>query len=178
MYITAQELEDFIGKYPEDSKQPQQYAKAAEEMIAEYLGYNPELKEYTTFRYGDNGELFELEAFPLVELLKVKANGMDLDTQDFRIRSKNYLERNFGKGSFYKDHLYEVVYMAGYETVPAKIKTVALQLASLMWESAGGNLAVSSTAFADTGSRQFNNFTADRFLKELEPYKKAAGGNF
>lgn len=178
MYITAEELENFIGKFPEDETLSKQYAQAAEEMIAEYLGYNPEQKEYTTISYGDDGSLFELEAFPLVELKRIKANDMDLDVKNFRIRSKNYLESNFGRGVFYSDHLYEVVYTAGYETVPAKIKTVALQLASLMWESAGGNLAVSSTAFADTGSRQFNNFTADRFLKELETYKKADGGNF
>lgn len=105
---------------------------------------------------------------------------MDFDVSKFRIRSKNYLESNFGKGVFYEDCLYEIVYTAGYlpEEIPAKIRTVALQLASLMWESAGGNLAVSSTSFADTGSRQFNNFTADRFLKEIEPFKKGKGGNF
>lgn len=42
MYITAEDVEDFIGKYPEDSKLPEQYAKAAQEMVAEFLGYNPE----------------------------------------------------------------------------------------------------------------------------------------
>ncbi len=180
MYITAEDVEDFIGKYPEDSKLPEQYAKAAEEMVAEFLGYNPEQKEYTTIRYGDDGSLFELEAFPLVELKSVKINDMDFDVSKFRIRSKNYLESNFGRGVFYEDCLYEIVYTAGYlpEEIPAKIRTVALQLASLMWESAGGNLAVSSTSFAETGSRQFNNFTADRFLKEIEPFKKGKGGNF
>ena len=61
---------------------------------------------------------------------------------------------------------------AGYQAVPEIIKTTALQLASLLWESAGGNLAVSSTTFADTGSRVFNNFTADRFLKQIAQYKR------
>lgn len=180
MYITAQDVENFIGKYPEDESLAEQYAKAAEEMVAEYLGYSPELKEYTEKRYGDGGSLFALSAFPLGELKKVSADGTELDISRLRIRSKNYLECDFGKGKFSGDRLYEITYTAGYanDEVPAKIRTVALQLASLMWESAGGNLAVSSTSFADTGSRQFNNFTADRFLKELEPFRLGNGGNF
>ena len=47
-----------------------------------------------------------------------------------------------------------------------------------MWESEGGNLAVSSTTYSDNGSRVFNNFRADRFLEELETYKKGSGENF
>lgn len=178
MYITAKDLEDFIGKYPDDETLPAQYAQAAEEMVSSYLGYSPEQKEYTTVRYGDNGNLFELDAFPLVEIKSFKVNGAEADSESLRVRSKNYLESGYGRGVFSHDNLYEITYTAGHEEVPQKIRTVALQIASLMWESAGGNLAVSSTTFADTGSRQFNNFTADRFLKELEPYRKGKGGDF
>ena len=178
MYITAENLEDFIGKYPDDSALPAQYAAGAEEMVESYLGYSPEKKEYTTSRYGDGGYLFELEAFPLVEIKSYRVNGAEADSSVLRIRSKNYLENGYGREAFAHDSLYEMTYTSGYEEVPQKIRTVALQIASLMWESAGGNIAVSSTTFADTGSRQFNNFTADRFLKELEPYRKGKGGDF
>lgn len=57
-------------------------------------------------------------------------------------------------------------------TVPPIIRLTTLQIASLFWESAGGNLAVSSTSFADTGSRVFNNFKADRFLEQITAYKR------
>lgn len=63
-------------------------------------------------------------------------------------------------------------YTTTVSTVPEIIKITALQIASLFWESAGGNLAVSSTSFADTGSRVFNNFKADRFLEQLENYRR------
>lgn len=63
-------------------------------------------------------------------------------------------------------------YILKKSTVPQIIKTTALQIASLFWESAGGNLAVSSTSFADTGSRVFNNFKADRFTEQIEKYKR------
>lgn len=63
-------------------------------------------------------------------------------------------------------------YITLKSTVPEIIKTTALQIASLFWESAGGNLAVSSTSFADSGSRVFNNFKADRFLEQIAAYQR------
>lgn len=63
-------------------------------------------------------------------------------------------------------------YTVTKSTVPELIKNTALQIASLFWESAGGNLAVSSTSFADTGSRVFNNFKADRFLEQIAAYQR------
>ena len=177
-YITKEELEDYVKKYPEDETLLEQYINAAEEMVENYLGYSPEQKEYKTVSYGDNGSFFCLEAFPLIELKEVKVNEKPVDTGLFRIKSRNYLEFNFGKGIFYSESLYSISYSAGFEKIPGKIKTVALQLASLMWESEGGNLAVSSTTYSDNGSRVFNNFRADRFLEELEAYKKGSGENF
>lgn len=177
-YVTKEELENFVKKYPDDETLVEQYALAAEEMIEKYLGYSPELKEYSTTRYGDNGRLFELEAYPLVTLEKVLVNNNEIDVSMFRIKGKNYVEYNYGKGVYSADSLYSFIYTAGYETVPQKIKTTALQIASLMWESEGGNIAVSSTSFADNGSRVFNNFTADRFLKEIDEYKIGMNGGF
>lgn len=216
-----------MAKYPEDDTLVAQYAASAEEMIENYLGYSPEKKDYQTRRYGDDGFLFELEAIPLAELTYADVNGNALDVSDFRIKSRNYLEFNFGKNRFCKDSLYTFRYTAGYEVktlgeqiaeeeengapdksgnpeesaeaeegiseekkeeqsldsitvnkVPAKIRTAALQIASLIWESSGGNIAVSSTSYADSGSRTFNNYSAERILKDLEPYRLAKGGDF
>lgn len=170
-YITKDLLEQFVNKYPEDETLVEHYAKAAEEEIENYLGYSPEKKEYTTLRYGDGGTLFELDAKPLIELESISENGKELSVSQFRIKSGNYLEYSYGKNIFSKISLYSLTYIAGYEEVPQKIITVGLQIASLMWESEGGNIAVSSTSFADNGSRVFNNFKAERFLSELAPYR-------
>lgn len=198
MYITAEELEEYVKKYPEDESLVKQYTQAAEEMIEKYLGYSPELKLYETTRYGDNGKLFELDSFPLRELQCVSVNGNEIDSSLFRMKSKNYIEYNYGKGVFSSDSLYSFKYTAGWEVktteentepekkrlvfekneVPAKIRTVALQIASLMWESEGGNIAVSSTSYADNGSRVFNNFKADRFLDEIKEFRLGLEGGF
>ena len=66
---------------------------------------------------------------------------------------------------------YCVTYRAGYEEIPALIETTALQIASLLWESAGGNLAVTSTSFGDMGGRTFQSFKPDRFLEQIKDYK-------
>lgn len=171
-YITQEELEDFMGKFPDEGDtQPQNYCESAMETIRDFLGYDPEEKEYTTKIKGDNGELAPLEAFPISEISSFTVDGVEHNISELEIYDKNYI--NFVDGSlFLKCHKYEITYKAGFENVPKLIKTTALQIASLFWESAGGNLAVSSTSFADTGSRVFNNFKSDRFLEQIEKYKR------
>lgn len=171
-YITQAELESFIGKIIDnDDFKPQQYCDSAMEMIRNYLDYDPELKEYTTVIRGDGGQIGVLEAFPIVEITALEVNGAAADPQVFEVLRKNYIifsdDSVFAAGNKYK-----VFYKAGFETVPSLIKTTALQIASLFWESASGNLAVSSTSYADTGSRVFNNFKADRFLEQIKEYKR------
>lgn len=72
--------------------------------------------------------------------------------------------------------MYKIAYSAGFAHVPDRIVNVALQVASLIWESEGGNIAVSSTSFGDNGGRVFNNFKADRFLSDLDGYRLGRGG--
>lgn len=170
-YITKEELEKYINKYPDDETLAQVYVDASIEAINRYLGYNVGVQDYETIAFGDNGTLFELEAYPLQELKSVKENETNLETSLFRIKSKNYLEYNYGRGIFSKDNLYTITYSAGFKEVPKEIKNVALRIASVLWESEGGNLAVSSTSFADNGSRVFNNFKIERFLEEISSYR-------
>lgn len=170
-YITKEELEKYINKYPDDETLAQVYVDASIEAINRYLGYNVEVQDYETIAFGDNGTLFELEAYPLQELKSVKENETNLETSLFRMKSKNYLEYNYGRDIFSKDNLYTITYSAGFKGVPKEIKNVALRIASVLWESEGGNLAVSSTSFADNGSRVFNNFKIERFLEEISSYR-------
>lgn len=171
-YITQAELESFIGKFidNEDFK-PQQYCDSAMEMIQNYLEYDPELHEYTTVIRGDGGQIGVLEAFPIVEITGLEVNGVAADHNNLEGLRKNYIVFS-DDSKFQVGNKYRVTYIAGFEEIPAIIKTTALQIATLFWESAGGNLAVSSTSFADTGSRVFNNFKADRFLEQIKEYKR------
>lgn len=174
MLITQSELEDFIGKFPEEGDtKPEKYCKSAQEMIAKYLQYDPEEKEYATKVRGDDGVYAVLEAFPITEIISFKVDGEEQPITLVEIANKNLI-RFEDDSKFLAGHKYEITYKAGYkeQEMPEIIKTTALQIGTLLWESAGGNLAVSSTSFADTGSRVFNNFTADRFLQQIISYKR------
>lgn len=170
-YITAEALEKFVNRYPEDATLVTQHALAAEKIIRQYLGYNPELAEYTTKCYGDDGYLFELEAFPLVELKTAEVNGNALDTSLFRAKGRNYIEYGYGKSPFAADSLYSFTYTAGWEEVPADIVDCGLRIASLLWESEQGNIAVTSVSYGDAGGRSFQNLNPDRILKDIESYR-------
>lgn len=172
-YITAQELADYAGKHPkENDGKPQKYADAAMDTVNRYLGYNPEEALYTTTRFGDEGTLFSVEAYPVTQIHTVTVNGTADNVQNYVISdSKKYIARQ-RDARFRCCDMYQIAYKAGFEEVPEIIKMTALQIGSLLWESASGNLAVSSTSYADTGSRVFNNFTPDRYLKQIEDYKK------
>ena len=159
-FITKDDLIAFMHKVPDaEDSQPESYCKSAMETVADYLCYNPELQEYTQTVKGDGGALAALVAMPVNSITALTIDGVESDPSSLEVEDMNYIcfkdNSVFAKGS-----RYEITFTAGWETVPEIIKTTALQIASLYWESAGGNLAVSSTSFAETGSRVFNNFTS------------------
>lgn len=171
-FITGAMLEDFMGKHAEDGDtKPAMYCNAAMETVREYLGYDPEKQEYTQTVKGDNGRLAALCAMPVCAVTAFSADGVEHDAAEIEVEKENYI-RFADDSVFLKGSRYEITFTAGYDPVPEIIKTAALQIASLLWESAGGNLAVSSTSFADTGSRVFSNFTPDRFLKQMAQFKR------
>jgi hypothetical protein len=171
-YITGEMLCKFIKKHVEASDtSPSSYCSSAMEIVKEYLGYDPELQTYTQTVKGDGGALAALQAMPVTEITALTIDGVEADPAQLEWETDNYV--CFADNSvFEKGSRYIITFKAGFSVVPEVIKTTALQIASLIWESGGGNLAVSSTSFADTGSRVFNNFTADRFLKQIAQYRR------
>lgn len=171
-FITSAKLQEYAKKTVETGDTlVQDYCTAAMEQVRNYLGYDPELQTYTQEIKGDGGKLAALCAWPVGAISSFSIDGEIHSPTELEIESENYI--CFKDGSrFHKGSRYLLTFTAGYQTVPKDIVTTALQIASLLWESAGGNLAVSSTTFADTGSRVFNNFTADRFLKQIAQYKR------
>ena len=171
-FITSAMLQAFMDKTCEQNDtKPAGYCNAAMEQVRDYLGYDPEQQTYTQEVKGDDGKLVALCAWPVSTITAFSIDGEIHSPTEVEVESENYICFKDGS-SFKKGSRYLFTFTAGYQTVPEIIKTTALQLASLLWESAGGNLAVSSTTFADTGSRVFNNFQADRFLKQIARYKR------
>ena len=170
-YITPENLKKFSNKIPSDETLLQSYCDSAEQIIEKYLGYSPELKTYETSERGIGSRYFALEAKPVTAVSAVSADGTAIDlTQIKIIKGLNYIAFD-DESEFLRGVKYSVSYTAGYETVPSQIVTVGLQIASLLWESAGGNLAVTSTSYGDMGGRTFQSFKPDRFLDQIAEYK-------
>lgn len=176
-YITRNDLITFTKKYIDDTDTDllalmDSYCNSAMEAVKKYLGYDPEKKEYVSIISGDNGTMLALEAQPIVQIKEFSIDSVSQETSKLRVvtADQNYVRMTDNK-FFCKDVEYKVKYDAGFVSVPQLIKLTALQIASLFMESSGGNLAVSSTSFADAGTRVFNNFTMDRFLKQIEEYR-------
>ena len=172
-YITPEMLYEFAGKFPdEEATMPARYIQAAEETVAKYLRYRPEREQRTVAVWGDGTATLVLPA-PVAGISAVTINGAAQEPDGWEWR-QNYLSRRLSSGLleiFSTDQKVEVTFEAGYDPVPLKIVTCALQIATLYWESAGGNLAVSSTSYADQGTRVFNNFHEDRFLEQINEWR-------
>ena len=174
-YLTAEALAEYMNKVPEDGDtKPQEYADGATAIVNNYLGYDPESAERTETVKGSGYHQIRLNARHITEIVSVSCEGEDIPAERFCAsadsKDSNYIE--FVDGSvFAAGHRYTVTYKAGWKSVPQDIVEVAKQVGSLLWESANGNLAVNSTSFADTGTRVFNNYTPDRFLKNIDAYR-------
>ena len=172
-YITTEMLAEFSGKfYEEGSSMPQLYVDAAMETVARYLRYNPEASVQTAVIHGDGTTGLSLPS-PIIEISSVSLNETPQDLEGWEYK-KNYVSYRLPSGdlrTFNTSDTVEIRYKGGFDTVPLKIVTTALQLASLYQESSGGNLAVSSTSFADQGTRVFNNFHEDRFLDQINEWR-------
>ena len=172
-YITAELLCEYTGKYPEENaSMPQIYTDSAMETVNKYLRYNPEQSEYQVSVYGDGTNQLVLPA-PIESIESISVNGEAIDLEGFYWK-KNYLFHRLRNGLteiFSTAQKFDITFTGGFNPVPSKIVTAALQVASLYWESAGGNLAVSSTSYVDLGSRTYNNFQESRFLDQINEWR-------
>lgn len=176
-FISCNDLMNFVGKFPDTEEEgtfnPQEYCDAAMESIKDYIGYDPELQTYTEVIKGDGGKLLGLPVKHIINITGFSINGVECSPEEIEITEKDGQYVNFVNGNnFEKGARYSVTFSAGYSTVPSIIRTTALQIGSVIWESAGGNIAVNSTSFADTGSRVFTNYKIDRFLEQISQFKR------
>lgn len=172
-YVTVEMLCEYTGKYPDDDAAlPQVYLDSAVETVSRYLRYNPEAASYTVSVWGDGTDQLVLPA-PVESIESVIIGGESVALEQCTFK-KNYLARRLSNGLrqiFSTDQKIDITFTGGFTAVPNKIVTTTLQVAALYWESAGGNLAVSSTSYVDLGSRTYNNFQESRFLDQLNEWR-------
>lgn len=167
---TIKELQDFTGVFENsESSQSELFLGSASDIIINYLGYDPELKNYKNFYNGNGQNYLRLETKPIQKINGIEINGIIEPLEEFYFDDDTLLYRGSKK---FPEGIKNVLvdFEAGFENVPDLIKLTCLRIAAILQTEADNNIAITSKSFGESGSRTFYNFT--NFQKYLLPISK------
>ena len=173
MICTLDEFRAYTGVTNDDAIQTL-YLKSAEEIVLNFLGYDPAEKSYVTNISGGDSLSVLLKAKPVSTLTSVSIDGTERDLANFELSGETLLSLDpdvkFTTG--WKN--VRVEYTAGYPVadLPALIKMVILKIAALQQSESDGNIGVTSKSFGDSGNRTYVKTTDfSPYLAQIGEYK-------
>ena len=145
------------------------YIKASTDIVSNYLGYNPIMKDYFCRISGTGTPMLYVSVPKICSVNRLRIDGKEID--DYFI-SDDCIVLNNG---LFNEGVYniEVSYCGGWriQDIPSAIKMAILRIASLMLSEQGGNIGVTSKSFSDQ-SRTFVNYSNyNKFLNPLSIYR-------
>jgi hypothetical protein len=167
-YVTLADFKKYAKKVEEDVAGEalyQIYIDSAEQIVKDYLSYNPASQAYTHTLSGSGLSFMQLRAKPVTALTSVTIDGASRAVGDFRLEDERLYDTT--GDIFYLGATVVVAYTAGWSSVPGIIKLAVMRIASLLAMEAGENIGVTSTTFDGGNSRTFINYT--NFAKYLAP---------
>lgn len=170
MLITKEDLQTYTGVRPdEEFNQQDLYIQSAENIVINYLRYDPAINDYICFINVDNQtDSIYLPAKPIQEIKSIKINGIEESIENYFFRNGSIFIKN---GNLKKGN-YEVSFIAGFEEIPAIIKLTILRIAGILQTESNGNIGITSKSFAESGNRTFVNTTNfDKYLILLSDYR-------
>jgi len=171
MIVSVEQFDTYSGNYEtaEDVvAMKTQMLNAAQKVVEEYLGFDPESKSYDDYVSGIGYAQLYLFAHPITEVVSVEISGVSVPATSFTINGR-CLRRNDGVWPVGIDNIH-VSYTAGWssENVPDVVRMAIVQIASLMLEESGGNIGITGKSFAEN-SRTFINYTNyKKWLEKLD----------
>ena len=163
--VTVDQLDEYSNNY-EDSNIKAIYISTAEDIIKDYLGYDPASKTYTQLFSGLGSYRLYLKAQPVSEITTLKIDGVSQDVTKFTKDGDSIYKTDFAEVFTEGESNIEITYKAGYTTYPGIMQMTALRIATLLMEESGGNIGVTSKSF-DNNTRTFINYSD--FKKYLRP---------
>lgn len=144
----------------------QVFLDSAEEIVKQYLGFDPVSRIYTAQALIGTGlSSLQLKAKPVTALTSLSVDGAAQDVADYSIEGERITHKN---GALFPLHsAILATYTAGYSalSMPAIIKLTIMDIASLLSMNAGEQVGVSSVTFDGGNTRQFINY--NNFDKQL-----------
>lgn len=169
LLATKEELEKFTGVQEDElSSQAELFLGSASDIIRNYLGYDPELKNYKKAFNGNGTNILRLGSKPIQKINEVEINGVVEPMEDFYFDDDTL----FYKDGFIPEGIKNVRidFDSGFETIPDLIKLTCLRIAAILQTESDNNIGITSKSFGESGSRTFYNFT--NFNKYLLPLSK------
>lgn len=173
MLITIEDLQKFTGVYPEEQDSQQElFIGSANNIVIDYLRFNPELTNYDLFVNGSGKNELYLPAKPITNLESIKIDNVETDVSLFGFENNVLFYKNsklvFPAGT----RNIEIRFSAGYEEVPSIIKLTALRIAGILQTENAGNIGITSKSFSDSGTRTFVNTTDfSKYLLQIADYR-------
>lgn len=171
MIVSIEEFNAYTQNY-EDSTEAvalkENYLLAAEQVVTEYLGYDPQQKIYDELFSGIGDYKLYLHARPIKIVSELEVNHI-VQPLEFIGVNDDYIYNIFGYRIFLEGlNNIHCSYIAGYrpEEMPEIIKVAILRIAALMLQEQGGNIGLTGKSMGEN-SRTYINYSS--YEKYLEP---------
>lgn len=168
--VTVDQLNEYANNY-EESTLKEIYIATAEDIVKDYLGYDPASSTYTEVYSGLGDSRLYLKAQPITELTSLIIDGVSqttsLFTKDNDSIFKTDNEAVFTEG---KNNI-QITYKAGYSTFPGIIQITVLRIAALLMQESNGNIGLTGKSFADNSKTFINYADYKKYLKPLDSLK-------
>lgn len=168
MLITVDDLQAFTGVY--DSDLQEMYVGSAIDTVKNYLGYDPEEKEYIEYADGNGKNYIYVPNMNVKSISILSVN--DIEITDYVLKGNKVILKNgiFEKGL----SNVEIHYVGGWsdEEIPESIRHAAVRIAGLMQSEGKNNIGLTGKSIPNEGSRTFYNFTNyNKYLLPISSYK-------
>jgi hypothetical protein len=145
----------------------QTFLDSAEQIVKDYLGYDPASQTYTAQELDGNGSSsIVLKAKPITALSAITINGVSRGTTDFDIEGERITDST--GALMWIDCPVVVTYTAGLSAGDMRLSLIQLtimDIASLLSMNNGDNIGVSSVTLDGGNTRSFVNY--NNFSKQL-----------
>lgn len=147
------------------------YLDSAEQVVRNYIGYDPRPKEYNEFVSGTGDYKLYLNAKNITNIGMVIVNGVPIDPCELDIHD-DYIFHRCRKKVFANgvDNI-KVIYNAGYREMPELIILSIMRIAALMMAEQGGNIGITGKSFDDNSRTYINYQNYDKYLRPLDPFR-------
>lgn len=173
MIVSLAEFNEYTQNFedsPEAIKLKTTYLSAAEQIVSEYLGYDPQQRIYDETFSGIGDYKLYLRSRPIKVVSELFVNWMPIPLDVIQVHN-DYIYEIF-RNRIFLDGVNNIrcSYIAGYTPaeMPEVIKITILRIAALMLQEQGGNIGLTGKSMGEN-SRTFINYTNwDRYLEPLK----------